>query len=67
MNYFMLMKYMQKDDQLRQLVMLTLICKKFRRGQSLLVPDGMLVQPVPGSEFDRAVDTYAGLPDANTS
>ena len=62
-----LLKYMQKDDQLRQLMVLTMIRENFKKGQSLLIPDGMLVQPVQQHEFDSAIDTYAGLSDSNAN
>ncbi len=48
-------------------MVLTMIRENFRKGQSLLVPDGMLVQPVAEKEFDAALDTYAGLTDANAT
>ena len=48
-------------------MVLTMIRENFKKGQSLLIPDGMLVQPVQQHEFDSAIDTYAGLSDSNAN
>jgi hypothetical protein len=38
-----LMKYLTKDDAMRQLVVLHLVRENYKKGQSLLIPDGMIV------------------------
>lgn len=60
-----LMKYLMKDGALRQLVIMSLVKECKGQGQSIVVPAGMMVQSVSEEQFNKAMDSYAGLHDNN--
>ncbi len=53
------------DGALRQLLLAELITQTYNEGGSLVVPQGMRFQPLPGDQYTRYKEALSGLTSDN--
>ena len=60
-----ILKGLWLDDYLRQFFLTQLVSMNHRKGMSILVESGMLVNTIPPEDFKVAMDAYSGIDGTN--